>query len=205
MSDSKFLIDYSKRASKCKKCKAAIEKGSKRLGKLVPNAFGESDSDMKQYYHIDCLFDSFKRTKASTKIIESVDDILGFDKISQKDKDFIIEKIACIENWKKNKKFNEKPKKNLEKCENDQVKTDLEQSDDENFKKRKIIDEIEIISKKQKFDSTSEDNKFETFQKICNKVALESSHLKKSSVLRQFFKDGINQSKLIKFCLTFFF
>lgn len=194
MSDSKFLIDYSKRASKCKKCKVAIEKGSKRLAKLVPNAFGESDSDMKQYYHIDCLFDSFKRSKASTKIIESVDDIQFFDTINQKDKDIVMQKIACLQNWKKSKKVNKKLNKKTEKFQDDEVKTDIEQSDDENVKKRKIIDEMNIVSKKQKIDSTSEDNKFETFQKICNKVALESSHLKKSSVIREFFKDGLNKS-----------
>jgi hypothetical protein len=36
MSETKFLVDYAKRLSKCKKCKEEIEKGSLRIAKLVP-------------------------------------------------------------------------------------------------------------------------------------------------------------------------
>ena len=41
--------------------------------------------------------------------------------------------------------------------------------------------------------STTDDNKFETFQLICNKVANQSSHLEKTDILRKFFKNGINK------------
>lgn len=190
MSDLKFIVDYSKRASKCKKCKKEIEKGLIRLGKLVPNAFGDSDTEMKQYYHIDCLFDSFKRARSTTKIIESADDIQGFDKINQKDKEIIIDKIDSVGNGKKTINVKNKAKTSLNGSD-DGNKTDLEESDDDNNKKRKLT-ESEIKSKKPKIDQNSDDNKFETFQKICNKVAQDSSHLKKSSIIREFFKNGIN-------------
>ena len=43
-----------------------------------------------------------------------------------------------------------------------------------------------VTIKKQKsddkFDLNCDDNKFETFQKICDRIADESGHLKKSSI-----------------------
>lgn len=93
MSDVKFSVDYSKRLSKCKKCKSELSKGEIRLAKCVPNHFGDGDGDMKQFYHINCLFDSFKKSRSTTKIIESVDDIQNFDEINKIDKDLIISAI----------------------------------------------------------------------------------------------------------------
>lgn len=93
MSDTKFSVDYSKRVSKCKKCKTEIPKGDIRLAKLVPNFFGDSDGEMKQFYHIKCLFDTFKRARSTTKVIESADDIQEFESIKDSDKDLIID---CI-------------------------------------------------------------------------------------------------------------
>lgn len=93
MSDTRFVVDYSKRVSKCKKCKVVLEKGKIRLGKIVPNPFG-ADEDMKQYYHLDCLFQTFVRARATTKIIESVDDIENFSSIEKQDKAAINELIS---------------------------------------------------------------------------------------------------------------
>lgn len=95
MSDSNFSVDYSKRVSKCKKCKAEIPKGDVRLAKSVPNFFdSDDDKEMKAYYHIKCLFDVFTRARATTKIIESTDDIQDFAKIKDDDKKLI---ISCLD------------------------------------------------------------------------------------------------------------
>ena len=98
MSDVKFSVDYSKRLSKCKKCKAEISKGDIRLAKLVPNFFGgdDSDKDMKQYYHVKCMFESFKRARATTKKIESADDIEDFASVKDADKKLI---LSCIDGF----------------------------------------------------------------------------------------------------------
>jgi DNA ligase-3 len=99
MTENKFALDYSKRLSKCQKCKKEMAKGEVRLAKIVPNFFGgEGDNDndaaeMKQYHHIDCLFDSFKRAKATTKIIESADDIRDFALATDADKKKIVKAI----------------------------------------------------------------------------------------------------------------
>ena len=57
------------------------------------------------------------------------------------------------------------------------------------------IEEDETPSAQQMNEksSTTDDNKFETFQLICNKVANQSSHLEKTDILRKFFKNGINK------------
>lgn len=89
---TRFSVDYSKRVSKCKKCKVEIEKATIRLAKIVPNPFGD-DGDMKQYYHTECLFETFKRVRANTKIIESADDIEDFASINKSDKDKIVDLI----------------------------------------------------------------------------------------------------------------
>lgn len=198
MSDLNFFADYSKRLSKCKKCKKEIEKGALRLGKLVPNAFGDADTDMKQFYHVDCLFDSFKRVRAATKIIESADDIQDFDKINKEDQELIVE---AIKNSPKSNKLSKSTvaKKIIPKSSDADSSTDIEESDsDENNKKRKIVEE-DKKAKKIKIDPNSEDNKFETFQTICDRIGEESGHLKKSSVLRDFLKNGILEgNKILK-------
>ena len=93
--DTRFSVDYSKRTSKCKRCKKELAKGSIRLAKVVPNFFagGDNDEEMKNYFHIECLFESFKRARASTKKIEAIDDIENVDSISKADKNKIIEII----------------------------------------------------------------------------------------------------------------
>ena len=93
MSEGRFAVDYAKRLSKCKKCKEHIEKNEIRLAKMVPNHFGSDEGDMKQYYHIDCLFNTFAKARSTTKIIESPDDIDQFQSIQDKDKKKIIDLI----------------------------------------------------------------------------------------------------------------
>lgn len=92
--ERKFVVDYSKRASKCQNsgCKGPIEVGSLRLGRVGANPFG-GDGDMKQYFHPKCIFETLKRARAATKIIESADDISDFDKIKDDDQKAIVKLI----------------------------------------------------------------------------------------------------------------
>lgn len=52
-----------------------------------------SDGKSKQWFHLDCLFKAFETQRATTKKIESCDDIDGWDDLSELDKDLILEKI----------------------------------------------------------------------------------------------------------------
>ena len=100
MSENKFLADYAKVAtSGCKKCKQKLAKGSFRIAKLVSNPFSEEGGDMKQYHHPSCVFETFIRARASTKIIEDPSDVQGFDDLEDDDKQLLrnlIKGILCI-------------------------------------------------------------------------------------------------------------
>ena len=56
---------------------------------MVSNPFSDEGGDMKQWYHPQCIFETFKRARATTKKIEEPDDLEGFTEIEQSDKDLI--------------------------------------------------------------------------------------------------------------------
>lgn len=91
--ERRFLADYSKRASKCQdtKCKGPIDIGSLRLGRVGPSPFG--DGDMKQYFHPKCMFETLKRARAATRVIESADDITDFEDLKDDDKKTLVKLI----------------------------------------------------------------------------------------------------------------
>lgn len=206
MSEIKFALDYSKRLSKCKRCKKELAKGSVRLAKLVPDFFGGGDEDMKQFYHIDCLFDSFKRARATTKIIESTDEIQNFTTASKEHQQQIKE---LIEKQQKEKKSPIKSSKtaraiNLDDSESESnseseeedkkiIQKKRQENDEEQSKKALKKNESETETEEESSGET-DDDKFETFQEICDRIASDSSHLKKTAVLKDFFKHGINGS-----------
>jgi hypothetical protein len=95
MADNKFCADYDKRGmAACKKCKQKLTKGQMRLGKVTVNPFGDGGGDMKLWHHPQCLFDTFLRARASTKIIEDPSDVEGFNDLQDEDKDAIRDLIA---------------------------------------------------------------------------------------------------------------
>lgn len=61
MADNKYCVEYAKRGTAgCKKCKQKIDKGLPRIAKIVANPFSEDGGDMKQWYHINCIFETFQ-------------------------------------------------------------------------------------------------------------------------------------------------
>ena len=94
MADNKYIVGYAKLGtSSCKKCKQKIDKGALRIGKVVPNPFGDDGGDMKQWFHPSCIFETFLRARATTKKIEEPDDVEGFGDLRPEDKDVINELI----------------------------------------------------------------------------------------------------------------
>ncbi|CAG0896318.1 unnamed protein product [Darwinula stevensoni] len=94
-----FVVEYAKRGQAgCKKCKGKLEKGSLRLGKVVPNPFSDSGGDMKQWYHLDCLMEVFSRQRASTKKIENLEeDLEGWQEINKEDQAKIQKALQAME------------------------------------------------------------------------------------------------------------
>lgn len=90
MSEQRFLVEYAKRGTAgCKKCKDKIQKGVARIGKVVPNPFSESAGEMKEWYHVKCIFEKLERARATTKKIEDITDLEGWEELQDEDKELI--------------------------------------------------------------------------------------------------------------------
>ncbi|XP_061155733.1 DNA ligase 3 isoform X1 [Syngnathus typhle] len=90
MAEQRFLVEYAKRGTAgCKKCKDKIAKGVTRIGKVVPNPFSESAGEMKEWYHVKCIFEKLERARATTKKIEDITELEGWEELQDEDKDLI--------------------------------------------------------------------------------------------------------------------
>lgn len=88
-------MDYAKRGTAgCKKCKEKILKGVCRIGKVVPNPFSESAGDMKEWYHVKCIFEKLERARATTKKIEDLTELEGWEELEDDEKEQISQHIA---------------------------------------------------------------------------------------------------------------
>lgn len=95
MAEQRFCVDYAKRGTAgCKKCKEKIVKGVCRIGKVVPNPFSESGGDMKEWYHIKCIFEKLERARATTKKIEDLTELEGWEELEDNEKEQISQHIT---------------------------------------------------------------------------------------------------------------
>uniref|UniRef100_A0A7M4ECM5 DNA ligase n=1 Tax=Crocodylus porosus TaxID=8502 RepID=A0A7M4ECM5_CROPO len=95
MAEQRYCVDYAKRGTAgCKKCKEKILKGMVRIGKVVPNPFTESGGDMKEWYHVKCMFEKLGRARATTKKIEDITDLEGWEELEDAEKDLINQLIS---------------------------------------------------------------------------------------------------------------
>lgn len=55
------------------------------MWRMVPNPFtadSGNPTEMKNYFHVDCFFETLTRCRATTKVIDSSDDIEGSSKLT---------------------------------------------------------------------------------------------------------------------------
>lgn len=110
MAEQRFLVEYAKRGTAgCKKCKEKIGKGLVRIGKVVPNPFSESAGDMKEWYHVKCIFEKFERARATTKKIEDITDLEGWEELQDEDKELVNKCVSDLMT-----KLNASPKKKVQ-------------------------------------------------------------------------------------------
>ncbi|KAJ6638894.1 DNA ligase 3 [Pseudolycoriella hygida] len=167
--DKPFFIEKAKNGrAACKKCKNKCASNEIRIAKMGPNPFGSGL--MKQWYHIDCLLDSFKTQRATTKTIETIDDISGWETIGDLDKDFIMEKLEQLPKFNKNSG-----------ASNAAGTTDDTVGDEKWTGKN--------------YKESSHDNRFKEFRKICDKLSNESSYLGKTAILNRFLIKGSNDKQ----------
>jgi len=96
MADNKYIIEYSKTArSKCKDklCGELIAKDVLRIGKIGKNPFREGETKT-DWFHAKCIFSALSRARATTKKIDGVEDIAGFEDIDADDQAEVKELIA---------------------------------------------------------------------------------------------------------------
>nr|XP_028563139.1 DNA ligase 3 [Podarcis muralis]XP_028563140.1 DNA ligase 3 [Podarcis muralis]XP_028563141.1 DNA ligase 3 [Podarcis muralis]XP_028563142.1 DNA ligase 3 [Podarcis muralis]XP_028563143.1 DNA ligase 3 [Podarcis muralis] len=97
MAEQRYCVDYAKRGTAgCKKCKEKILKGMVRIGKVVPNPFTESGGDMKEWYHVKCIFEKLERARATTKKIEDITDLEGWEELQDSEKELINQHISDL-------------------------------------------------------------------------------------------------------------
>ncbi|XP_053310863.1 DNA ligase 3 [Spea bombifrons] len=94
MAEQRYLVEYAKRGTAgCKKCKEKIGKGLVRIGKVVPNPFSESAGDMKEWYHVKCMFEKLERARATTKKIDDLTELEGWQELQDPERDLITQHI----------------------------------------------------------------------------------------------------------------
>jgi DNA ligase 3 len=136
-----------------------------RLAKYMPNPFSESGGKLKHWYHLDCLYEVFKKQRAGTKIIESSDDIDGWGQLSEEDRDAILEAMQKHD-----------PQKWKAAVEAPAAKPTTSATG-------------------QEFNATTKDNSFREFRRICAEVANESSYTGKTKILNDYFQRGSSKKK----------
>ncbi|XP_051786734.1 DNA ligase 3 isoform X1 [Erpetoichthys calabaricus] len=98
MAEQRYCVEYAKRGTAgCKKCKDKIMKGLVRIGKIVPNPFSESAGEMKEWYHVKCMFEKLEKARATTKKIDDLTELEGWEELEDEEKNLInkhIEELA---------------------------------------------------------------------------------------------------------------
>ncbi|XP_067864142.1 DNA ligase 3 isoform X2 [Heptranchias perlo] len=89
----RYCVDYAKRGTAgCKKCREKLPKGLVRIGRIVPNPFTEA-AEMKEWYHIKCMFEKLERARLSTKKIDDITDLEGYEELQDAERDLINQHI----------------------------------------------------------------------------------------------------------------
>jgi len=195
MSDNRFSIDYAKRQAGCKKCKQKIEKGEVRIAKITASPFSD-DGEMKNYHHPACMFETFKKARATTKIIEDPSDLEGWCDIKQEDKEPILQLIKETERASPKKPATPKktatPKKVAvkEAKKSSPGKTSPQASN-------ALEDEAENPTSllRPEVNPGHKDNSFREFRRLCANIADTPGYLDKSALVEKWFSKGTDQVK----------
>ncbi|CAJ0920049.1 unnamed protein product, partial [Mesorhabditis belari] len=206
---TRYSCDYAVRAAGCKKCKLQLPKGELRLAKVTPNPFVQNAEgpppDMKSYFHPICLFDTFMKARATTKVIEEPGDLEGWIDMTDEDKVKVTELIDDLV------KTREKKGGGVQRTLTPIVKKAVKKEEDSEqqssakaaafFSKReplKAVKKEEPETEESKANQESKFNLFTKLCKLCELIADVNKHLDKADCVRRFFKsDGYDGDTLL--------
>ncbi|GFY00270.1 DNA ligase 3 [Trichonephila clavipes] len=175
MANNRYCIDLAKRGTAgCKECNKKIEKGLVRIAKIIPNPFTESGGEMKQWFHVNCIFVKLSRARATTKKIESTDDLEGWDELEDEHKQ---EVLKCLSEHATSAPPKKTPPKKTGKAKKETTKED-EENDEPS------------VSDGDDEAAEVEDNCFQRFRKICTKLGKHTKYTDKTAILQEFFTKG---------------
>ncbi|XP_053341540.1 DNA ligase 3 [Clarias gariepinus] len=211
MAEQRFCVEYAKRGQAgCKKCKDKIVKGLVRIGKIVPNPFSESAGEMKEWYHVKCMFEKLERARATTKKIEDITDLEGWEELQDEEKELINKLVADLA-----AKTNSSPKKKVQAKLNTSGQLSAPSADPTVNAPRKFSG---FTASKAGSSSSSpgpspakaphgsvlsaqfcqpdhKDCLFREFRKLCAMVAERSSYNAKTEIIKDFLKKGSGGDK----------
>uniref|UniRef100_H2ZTC3 PARP-type domain-containing protein n=1 Tax=Latimeria chalumnae TaxID=7897 RepID=H2ZTC3_LATCH len=86
-----YCVDYEKQGTAgCKKCKDKIAKGMVCIVKVVPTLSPSLGGwGMKEWYHVKCMFEKLERAQATTKKIEDLTELEGWQELQDAGRDLI--------------------------------------------------------------------------------------------------------------------
>ncbi|KAL3995433.1 DNA ligase I ATP-dependent (dnl1) family protein [Acanthocheilonema viteae] len=186
---SKFGVDYAKRVAKCKKCQQQLFKGDLRMWRMVPNPFtadSGNPTEMKNYFHADCLFETLTRCRATTKVIDSPDDIDGWNAANDDDKETILEKIRSLSELRL-KKFGDKVNISTSSPSKDTPKSAASR----NISSRKSKGE-----KAQTVTSPRKKTKYETSEQVREEIISEKVDESKANISNM--KKGLSKAEILE-------
>uniref|UniRef100_A0A7N6FDK2 DNA ligase n=1 Tax=Anabas testudineus TaxID=64144 RepID=A0A7N6FDK2_ANATE len=170
MAEQRFLVEYAKRGTAgCKKCKDKIQKGIVRIGKIVPNPFSESAGEMKEWYHVKCIFEKLERARATTKKIEDITDLEGWEELQDEDKEVINKHVSA-------------------------TKAGTSSSSGPSSSSPAKASQGSTLSA-QLCDPQHKDCLFREFRKLCAMVAENNSYNVKTQIIEKFLRKGTGGDK----------
>lgn len=120
--------------------------------------------DMKQYFHVNCLFEMLFKARPTTKVIEDSDEIEGFEDLNPEDQsdvqalvDELVEKRS--KDGPSEAKTPKKPKKKAEK-EDGEEKNEKEEKKEPSSSKKKTPEAVVKNKRPKEFNEESEYNSF---------------------------------------------
>uniref|UniRef100_A0AAX7VGD1 DNA ligase n=1 Tax=Astatotilapia calliptera TaxID=8154 RepID=A0AAX7VGD1_ASTCA len=191
MADQRFLVEYAKRGTAgCKKCKDKIQKGIVRIGKVVPNPFSESAGEMKEWYHVKCIFEKLERARATTKKIEDITELEGWEELQDADKEIINKHVSDLM-----AKVNASPKKKVQaKLNTTATKAGSSSSSPGASSSPAKASQGSALST-QLCDPQHKDCLFREFRKLCAMVAENNSYNTKTQIIEKFLRKGTSGDK----------